>query len=181
MKRWLDKVPARWLLVTFFAGLCVWALLLFGITKAIAGEGTLTWTAPTQRCDGSPLTNLAGYSLTYGQAKQELPLTPLTYTVRGLAPGTWWFSLAAVDAAGERSEFVTVSKVIEPAAFVTTAADVFTVVKRTDRFVMLKVGTAPIGTQCIADQTVNGLYAVPRAAVTWSALIRPDVVVAACG
>ena len=66
------------------------------IPSAGAGEAALTWTAPTQNCNGTPLTNLAKYDLTYGQKRTDLPLTPLSYTVQGLTPGTWWFSLAAV-------------------------------------------------------------------------------------
>lgn len=151
------------------------------IGVAFGGEAELTWTAPTQRCDGSALTNLAGYSLTYGQARSELALTPLSVTVRGLAPGKWWFSLAAVDADGKRSEFVTVEKTITPEQFVTTGTDVYTFVKATDRVLLLKVGTVPLGVQCDATTSVNGKYAVPVARVTWSGSTRPVVVVGDCG
>ena len=136
-------------------------------------------TAPTQRCDGSPLTNLAGYSLTYGRQRVDLPLQ-LSYTVTGLAPGTWWFSLAAVDADGERSEFVTVTKTVAAAEFVTVGGPVYRIVNRVDRFLLVSVGTIPPGVQCIAAHSVNGNYAVPRASVTWGGTVRPDVVVAQC-
>lgn len=176
IRRWFEANPLRYL----FVGLLLfWGMVTCSVVQA--GEGALTWTAPTKRCDGTPLTNLTGYSLTYGQAQQDLPLTPTNFTVRGLSPGVWWFSLAAVDANNERSEFITVSKTVAPEDFKTIATDVFTIVKRTDRFVLLKVGTVPLGTVCIPDQTINGHYAVPRSAVTWSALVRPDVVVAQCG
>jgi hypothetical protein len=159
----------------------VFFVLLVVMSSAFAGEAELSWLPPTARCDGKPLVGLQGYSLLWGQARQELGVAPQVHTIRGLSPGTWWFSLSAIDGDGEQSEFLTVSKTIEPADFKTTSTDVFTIVKRTDRFVLLKVGTAPIGTQCIADQMINGHYVIPRAAVVWGGLVRPDVVVARCG
>lgn len=168
--------PFRAILVLGFG----FALTTVFVRCADAGEADLSWTAPTKRCDGTPLTDLAGYSLTYGQARTELPLTPLSFKVTGLAPGTWWFSLAAVDAKGERSEAITVSKTITPAEFVTIGGAAFTVVKRQDGFLLLPVGTVAAGVQCIAAHSVNGRYAIPRAAVTWSGSVRPDVVVAEC-
>ena len=57
---------------------------------------------------------------------------------------------------------------------------VYTVVKQVDRFIMLPVGTVASGTECIADQTVNGYKVIPRSAVQWSGSVRPDVVVAVC-
>lgn len=155
------------------------ALLLLVSGAANAGEATLTWTAPTQNCDGSALINLASYSVMYGQAQTTLPLSPLSYTVKGLLPGTWWFSVAAVNSTGGRSEFVTVSKTVLPEDFKAVSPDVFSVVKRTDRFVLTKVGTVPIGTVC-SSETVNGKYVVPRASVTWSGTVKADVVVATC-
>lgn len=57
---------------------------------------------------------------------------------------------------------------------------VLTVVKQVDKFILLPVGTIPIGTRCIPDQYINGYFAVPRDLVTWSGSIEPLVVVAEC-
>lgn len=136
---------------------------------AKAGEAALTWTAPTRNCDGTLLTNLAKYDLTYGQKRQDLPLTPLSKTVTGLTPGSWWFSLAAVNSDGDRSEFVTVEKVVAPTEFVTTSTTVYTFFRSGGNITV--TGTlhrVPLGTVCDATQSVNGKYKVPLEAVTWS-------------
>ena len=73
---------------------------------------TLTWQAPTLNEDGSPLTDLAGYEVRYGQSpgqySQTLPLpnAALTsVTVEDLAPATWYFAVKAVNSAGVQSSF----------------------------------------------------------------------------
>lgn len=82
------------------------------------GSGTFTatleWEAPTTNVDQSCFTNLAGYTVTYGNAsgatnyQESIPLGSLacvntstvtacgtvqtcTYTVRGLSSGQWYF------------------------------------------------------------------------------------------
>ena len=75
---------------------------------------TLAWEAPTTNVDQSCLTNLAGYTVTYGNAsgatnyQESIPLSTLacvntstvtacgtvqtcTHTVRGLSSGQWYF------------------------------------------------------------------------------------------
>ena len=83
-------------------------LALGALSSAHAGEASLTWIAPTRNCDGTVLTNLAGYQLQWGQSGALVPSGTLTYSVAGLRPGNWWFSIAATNTAGARSEFVTV-------------------------------------------------------------------------
>jgi hypothetical protein len=147
---------------------------------AHAGEANLTLKAPTQNCDGSPLTDLSHYVLVYGPGPMQLDKAVLEKTITGLTPGQWHFHIAAVNAEGKSSSVVTVDKVVTPEEFVTRSDTVYTVVKRVDRFVLTPVGTAPVGTQCVADQNINGMYVVPRSAVQWSGSQRPDVVVASC-
>jgi hypothetical protein len=165
----------------------VWTTLFFLLmvaavvaVRAHAGEATLTWTAPTKNCDGSALTSLTGYDLLYGQGHVALPLTPLSKTITGLTPGTWWFSLASVTPAA-RSEFVTVTKVVAPAEFKTTSTTAYTIVKKPDGLVFLPMGTVPVGTLCNAALPIGPYFVIPRAAVTRSGTINPDVVVATCG
>lgn len=120
---------------------------------------------------------------------------PAVRVVTGLSPGTWCFRARTVatttttpSAWTANTDGTLASKVIlqappsAPTNLTIAANDqsVYVVLKRVNRFVMLKVGTVPAGTPCIADQTVNGYFAVPREAVQWSGTVREDVVVASC-
>ncbi len=74
------------------------------------GNATISWLPPTQRTDGSVLTNLAGYQIRFGTSPGALNNTirlsnpGLTlYMVENLAPGTWYFALVAFDSAGATS------------------------------------------------------------------------------
>jgi len=90
------------------------------VQQAANGSATLTWNAPTTRTDGSPLANLAGYRLRYGNSSGNYPNTITisnpgltSYVVNNLASGTWFFVLAAYDSAGlESSSTSPVSKTI---------------------------------------------------------------------
>jgi hypothetical protein len=62
----------------------------------------LQWTPPTQNEDGTPLTNLAGYVVRYGQSPSNLTTTldlpdptATGVVIESLGPGTWYFSVAA--------------------------------------------------------------------------------------
>ena len=76
----------------------------------VTGSADLTWTAPTMNEDGTPLTNLAGYKVRYGQSAGALTSTldvpsPATTRARidGLAAGTWYFSLTSYTNTGVES------------------------------------------------------------------------------
>lgn len=181
---WINGV-----IILIIAYLVIKGLFLIAGTNAAlffpsagAGEATLTWTAPTQNCNGTSLTNLKHYELIYGQTKEILPLTPLSKTITGLLPGTHWFSMAAVNTNDVRSEFVTVSKTITPAQFVTKTTRVYTFAKAEGGILVLQtLHTVPLGVQCDATQSVNGKYIIPRSAVTYSGTARPVAVLADCG
>lgn len=86
-----------------------------------AGAATLSWTPPTQNTDGTSLTNLAGYRLSYGTSATALTSTiqianpgTSSYIVSNLAPGTHYFAVRAYNSAGvESSNSNVVSKVIQ--------------------------------------------------------------------
>ena len=159
----------------------VMSLTLVVMAKcAKAGEAALTWVAPTQNCNGTALTNLTGYSLTVSKVNQALPLAPQAYTVQGLTPGVWWFSLASVTPTN-RSEFVTVSKTIAPTEFVTKTRTVYTFMRSGGNIMVLATShTVPLGTVCDATQSVNGKYKVPLEAITWSGA-KMTAALADCG
>lgn len=76
----------------------------------------LTWTAPTTNTNGSALTNLAGYTVYYGSSPTALNQSvnvadagATQFIVRGLAPGTWYFAVAAYTNNGLQSSY---SKVV---------------------------------------------------------------------
>lgn len=155
-------------LLGFVVTAAIMSTTLFVADKCHAGVGDLTWTAPTKNCDGTTLTDLTGYRLTYGQKMVDLPKTPLAFQVQGLTPGDWWFSLAAVTPT-VTSEFVTVKKTIAPAEFTTKTNKVYTFFRSGGNItVVVTPHTVPLGVVCDATQTVNGKYKVALEAVTWS-------------
>jgi len=75
------------------------------------GSVTLSWTAPTARTDGSPLTNLAGYKIFYGRMSgiydYRIDINNpgiVAYVVENLVSGDWYFAMAAYDSAGLESD-----------------------------------------------------------------------------
>ncbi len=75
------------------------------------GSAALSWTAPTARTDGSPLTNLAGYKVFYGRMSgiydYQIDINNpgiLTYVVENLVSGDWYFALTAYDSEGIESD-----------------------------------------------------------------------------
>jgi hypothetical protein len=78
--------------------------------QANSGTATLSWSPPTERADGSPIGELAGYEVLYGQQSRnydtviELDNPGLTrYMIEGLGPGTWYFAVKAVTTDGLES------------------------------------------------------------------------------
>jgi hypothetical protein len=80
------------------------------------GTATLTWSPVTRDSHGDQLKNLAGYKVFYGTAPRALysvivvPDPHVTrYVVHDLAPGAWYFAVAAYTASnveGARSNVV---------------------------------------------------------------------------
>jgi hypothetical protein len=88
------------------------SLAPFSITvvQVQAGAATVSWTAPTQNENGTPLTNLAGFRVYYGTSgvslsqKVEIPGTATTtIVIENLAVGTWYFGVTAYTATGAES------------------------------------------------------------------------------
>jgi hypothetical protein len=89
-------------------------LTAFAITVAPAATKnvTLRWSPPTTYTDGSPLTDLAGFTVFYGTASHQYSEsirlsdpTMNTIVLEGLQSGTWYFSIKASNAAGVESDF----------------------------------------------------------------------------
>jgi hypothetical protein len=90
------------------------------VVQAATGSATVSWVPPTERTDGSSLTNLAGYRIRYGTNAAALSQTITlngtglsSYVVEGLTTGNWYFGVSAFDSDGVESNSSNVgSKVI---------------------------------------------------------------------
>jgi hypothetical protein len=86
----------------------------------VTGEdATLTWNPPTTNTNGTPITALSGYIVSYGTSPTALTnkvsvIAPAsTVVIPGLTTGPWYFAIAAVNSYNISSaESNTVSKVI---------------------------------------------------------------------
>jgi hypothetical protein len=74
------------------------------------GTATLSWSAPTLNTNGTPLTELNGYTIFYGTSATNLThsviisgVTTLSYQITGLSTGTWYFAVAADATDGTQS------------------------------------------------------------------------------
>ena len=81
------------------------------VVQVSTGSATVTWTAPTQNTDATPLTDLASYRVVYGRAANTLDQSATvnnagitSYTVDGLSQGTWYFAVVAVNTLGVESD-----------------------------------------------------------------------------
>ena len=164
-----------------FFGLVGMALLAMAMT-ARAGDATITWTPPTQNCDGTPISGIQGYELRWGQGRTQLSeLPPFEYTVEGLKPGLWWFSMAAVDANGVESQFVSVEKLVTAEELVTTGTTVYTFFRTNGNIVVTPTThTVPLGVVCDSSQSVNGKYKVGLESVQWTGA-KLSAALADCG
>jgi hypothetical protein len=80
------------------------------VTENATGSVTLDWAAPTENTNGTPLTNLAGYWIYYGNSADALTKTIqitnpgiVTYVISNLSPGTWYFAVSAYTTADVQS------------------------------------------------------------------------------
>lgn len=74
------------------------------------GTATLSWTPPTANTNGTPLTDLAGYRINYGQTAAALSRTiqissggVVKYEVNDLTPGIWYFAVRAYTSGNRES------------------------------------------------------------------------------
>jgi hypothetical protein len=83
---------------------------------ARTGAVTLSWLAPTTNTNGSPVTQLSGYTIYYGTSPSALTQSVVVngasstgYEITGLAAGTWYFAVTANAADGAESAMSNVS------------------------------------------------------------------------
>lgn len=76
------------------------------VTQFSTGSATLSWLPPTANTNGTPLTNLAGYTIYYGTSSSSLNHSVQVtnpgisiYVIDNLSPATWYFSLVSYNSA----------------------------------------------------------------------------------
>jgi hypothetical protein len=159
----------------------------------------VTWTNPTQNTDGSALAaaQITRTRIEYGtcvgpafgvKGGEALVTGAATTTSIDRPVGTHCFR-AATTANGVESAFSNVAtKTISqppPSPPTNLVADpgnliAYAISQTPDRMTVAPVGTVAAGTTCDGTQTVNNLYRVPRASVTYAGDVRPAVVFAPC-
>ena len=86
----------------------------FAIEVKVADANTdsaiLSWTAPTENTDGTPVKDLAGYHVHYGTSPDALTKTitvagarTTTCIISGLSEGTYYFAVVAYTETGTKS------------------------------------------------------------------------------
>ena len=81
------------------------------------GSATVMWSKPTTNVDGTPLTNLAGYRVVYGQSADTMSQSIVianpditSVVIEQLAPGTWYFAAKSFTTANVESDLSTVGQ-----------------------------------------------------------------------
>ena len=87
------------------------AFSLAVVSPAPQGSATLSWLPPTSNVDGTPVTNLAGYRVKYGQVASNLTESlsvphpdVTTVAIENLSAGTWYFAVSAYTTANVESD-----------------------------------------------------------------------------
>jgi hypothetical protein len=101
--------------------LATFSIVVNPASSGTTGSASLSWTPPTRNTDGSTLSNLAGYRVSYGTSASSLSKVVTvanpgvsSYVVDGLTSGTWYFTVKAYTSSGtESSASSVVSKSIQ--------------------------------------------------------------------
>jgi hypothetical protein len=74
------------------------------------GSAELAWQMPTENTNGTPLTDLAGYTIVYGTSPASMNrwvqlsnIGTTSYVVKGLGQGTWYFAVLSYTVSGANS------------------------------------------------------------------------------
>jgi len=75
-----------------------------------ATAATLHWEVPVENTNGTPLTDLQGYTIVYGTSPETLnkwvqiaDIGTTSYALSDLSPGTWYFAVLSYTASGVNS------------------------------------------------------------------------------
>jgi hypothetical protein len=86
------------------------------VNQVATGRATISWLPPTTNTDGTSLSNLAGYRISYGTSSTSLNKVTTVASagvtdalIEELAPGTWYFAVKAYTSTGTESSASTVA------------------------------------------------------------------------
>lgn len=81
-----------------------------------SNSATVKWVAPKANTNGTSLTNLSGYVISYGLSTSKTATTvkvanpsTLSYQINGLTSGTWYFAVSAYNSTGATSALSSVA------------------------------------------------------------------------
>jgi hypothetical protein len=170
----------------------LWALLTLLTLPVHATDLTLKWTAPTTYTDKTAIGSAAITYNVYGAAQGSplVLLTPGLTTASNIRtnvnPGTICYAVTAVIASQESAQTIPVCTTVSPSApnspggltitLVTTSTIAYGLAPAHDRLAFLIIGSVPLGTTCLPDQTANTYRAVPTASVTYNPPYKPTTV-----
>jgi len=89
-----------------------------GSRASAVGTGTaeLAWEIPTENTNGTPLTDLAGYTIVYGSSPSTMDslvqlsnIGTTSYVIKGLGQGTWYFAVLSYTLSGVNSQLSNVA------------------------------------------------------------------------
>ena len=169
------------------------------------GNATISWVAPTQNTDNSPLTNLKGFRILYGTSPSNLNLsqsvnsaTARSATISALGAGTWYFAVRAVNTSNVESDNSTVvSRTINAATAsktvnitITGSSPTWKTINRRAYDVVIRNGvyavgrqvcSVPLGTPCQTHYKVGAdYYKVDAAYVSVTTPPRSNTIIARC-
>ena len=145
-----------------------------------SGSTLLSWTNPVQNEDGTTLTDLAGIKIWQLVGQTDNPDIS-SYVISGKKPGDYTYMATAYTTADPPVESKISNQVTKTATgFSVTDTRAYIVAKTNNAFLLLVVGTVPLGTPCDPDTEVNGKNAVPVDQVTFTG-VEDILVVAQCG
>lgn len=147
----------------------------------------LTWTAPTQNTDGTAVKTPITFTV-YEGTVAKCTTTQTSAGLTGLSVGLHTYTVTAKTSDGESAKSNAASKTIPPAppnppTNLTVNPDqlvAYGISQTPDKLTTFPVGTVAANTACDGAMSVNGLYRVPRASVTWAGNVTPAVVFAQC-
>ncbi len=156
-------------------------VLLMPVATAVADDIMLTWTNPDRTftmTDAGAYTNPGGTKI-YMEVADTADADIQSFVIPNMKPGTYKFVSVSYDDQGVASP---VSNEAEKTvtSFVTIDPAVYIVAKIPGNFLLLVVGTVPLGTPCNPSVEVNGHYSVPSDQVTWTGA-HDVIAVAKCG
>lgn len=158
---------------------------------ANAGSFTITWTAPTQNTDGTPIGVITSYAADYWPCTSATAPVPPTVTTLALPPtplsrvvtvagGQYCVRMRATTAAGTSANTniavgnVPVAPPNPPSDLTISNLTAYKLRQAVDGFSFASIGshTVPVGTPC-AGQRAGAYVVVPRAQVTMASKFDP--------